>query len=244
MTRAISTFSCVYTGLDTTASAGRSLTQIAYDALKHRLLMGEFPLGRRLGEVALAELLDVSRTPVREALTRLHAEGLVVRLPEGGFSPTAPDLHTVRELYEVRKGLELTALRADDPHDVEQLETLLDDWRQLAISTAEGEFGADFVLHDEDFHLRLAASSGNQSLTEFLGLVNQRIRFVRMQDFLTADRVQRTIKEHVSIVEALLTGDRDVTETRLVRHLGISRKVVERRAAMALSRMVSARTDR
>ncbi len=230
--------------MDTGGGTPRSLTQVAYDALKHRLLMGEFPLGRRLGEVALAELLDVSRTPIREALTRLHAEGLVVRLPEGGFSPTAPDLHTVRELYEVRKGLELTALHADDGHDPAQLEALLDDWRQLAVTTVEGEFGADFVLHDEDFHLRLAGASGNQSLTEFLALVNQRIRFVRMQDFLTADRVQRTIAEHVSIVEALLAGDRPLTETRLVRHLGVSRRVVERRAAMALSRMVTGRAER
>lgn len=234
----------MYTGLDTGASTPRSLTQVAYDALKHRLLMGEFPLGRRLGEVALAELLEVSRTPIREALTRLHAEGLVVRLPEGGFSPTAPDLHTVRELYEVRKGLELTALHSEDGHDETQLVALLEDWQQLAITTADGEFGADFVLHDEDFHLRLAGAAGNQSLAEFLSLVNQRIRFVRMQDFLTADRVQRTIKEHVSIVEALLTGDRDLTETRLVRHLGISRRVVERRAALALSRMVSGRSER
>jgi len=233
------------TGVHTGPVTPRSLTQVAYDSLKHRLLMGEFPLGRRLGEVALAELLEVSRTPIREALTRLHAEGLIVRLPEGGFSPTAPDLHTVRELYDVRKGLELTALHADDGHDTDQLEALLDDWRQLCVTTAHGDFGADFVLHDEDFHLRLAAASGNQSLTDLLAHVNQRIRFVRMHDFLTADRVQRTIKEHVSITEALLTGDRTLTETRLVRHLGISRRVVERRAAMALSRMVATgRNDR
>jgi DNA-binding GntR family transcriptional regulator len=233
------------TGVHTGPVTPRSLTQVAYDSLKHRLLMGEFPLGRRLGEVALAELLEVSRTPIREALTRLHAEGLIVRLPEGGFSPTAPDLHTVRELYDVRKGLELTALHADDGHDTDQLEALLDDWRQLGVTTAQGDFGADFVLHDEDFHLRLAAASGNQSLTDLLAHVNQRIRFVRMHDFLTADRVQRTIKEHVSITEALLTGDRTLTETRLVRHLGISRRVVERRAAMALSRMVATgRNDR
>lgn len=231
--------------MDTGPSTPRSLTQLAYDALKHRLLMGEFPLGRRLGEVALAELLEVSRTPIREALTRLHAEGLIVRLPEGGFSPTAPDLHTVRELYDVRRGLELTALHADDGHDPAVLETLLEDWYQLRAGTALGEFGADFVLHDEDFHLRLASASGNQSLVELLAQVNQRIRFVRMHDFLTADRVRRTITEHVSITEALLTGDRALTETRLLRHLGISRRVVERRAALALSRMVSSgRTGR
>lgn len=238
----------MHTEVDTGATGGvagpRSLTQNAYDALKHRLLMGEFPLGRRLGEVALAELLDVSRTPIREALTRLHAEGLVVRLPEGGFSPTAPDLHTVRELYVVRRGLELTALHSEDGHDGDRLELLRDDWEQLRRTTRTGDFGADFVLHDEDFHLRLAEASGNHSLAEILANVNQRIRFVRMHDFLTADRVQRTIKEHLSIVEALIDGDLPLTEERLVRHVSVSRRVVERRAALAISRMVSGRTDR
>ncbi|MGF1600212.1 MAG: GntR family transcriptional regulator [Acidimicrobiales bacterium] len=92
----------------------------AYADLKHRLLVGDFPLGVRLGETALADQLDMSRTPVREALSRLHAEGLVVRHPDGGFSPAAPDLHTISELYEVRRGLEFTALRRGR-HDEGQL---------------------------------------------------------------------------------------------------------------------------
>lgn len=69
----------------------------AYSTLKHRLLLGDFPLGRRLGETALAESLDVSRTPVREAISRPHVEGLVEQLPDGGFTPTAPDLHSISE---------------------------------------------------------------------------------------------------------------------------------------------------
>lgn len=229
----------MYTTADTGGRIGKSRRDAAYDELKHRLLLGEFPLGRRLGEVALAELLKVSRTPVRESLARLHAEGLVTRLPEGGFSPTAPDLHTVHELYDVRRGLELTALHAENGHDRAKLTLLLEDWQDLAATTKRGHFGADFVLHDEDFHIRLAGSAGNHALVDLLNHVNQRIRFVRMHDFLTSDRVRRTIKEHVGIVEALLTGDLLVTENRLIRHLGVSRRVVERRAAVALSRMVT-----
>ena len=227
------------TPLYTAPPTPRSITEYVYNALKHRLLLGEFALGRRLGEVAMADQLEVSRTPVREALTRLHAEGLVERLPEGGFAPVAPDLHTVRELYEVRRGLELTALHSEDGHEEPLLAVLLDDWRSLEQTTAQGHSGADFVLHDEDFHLRLAEASGNQSLADLLRHVNQRIRFVRMHDFLTADRVRRTITEHIGIVEALLTGDLVLTEERLLRHVAVSRRVVERRAATALSRMVN-----
>lgn len=228
----------MYTGLHTTAAEPVSVTQSTYVRLKHQVLTGEFALGRRLGEVAIAESLEVSRTPVREALTRLHAEGLVVRLPEGGFSPAAPDLHTVRELYEVRRGLELTALHSEEPHDRARLEALHEDWKHFKEAGASVEGGPDFVLHDEDFHVRLADAAGNRSLTDLLVHVNERIRFVRMHDFLTEDRVRQTIAEHLSIVRALLSGDRARTQTRLLRHLSVSRQVVEQRAAVALSRMV------
>jgi DNA-binding transcriptional MocR family regulator len=61
----------------------------AYEQLKRRLLAGEFPLRVRLGEERLAALLGVSRTPVRQALTRLHAERLVERHADGGYARRA-----------------------------------------------------------------------------------------------------------------------------------------------------------
>ena len=217
------------------------MTSVAYDALKRRLLTGEFRIGRRLAEVALAEQLGVSRTPVREALARLHAEGFVVRLPEGGYSPAAPDLHTIAELYVVRRGLELTALHNEQGHDDGALRALRDDW--LAFDPAPPAPDPDFVLHDEDFHIRLAEASGNRSLAEILTRVSERIRIVRVQDFLSADRIRKTVAEHLSIVEALLEHDHELADRRLNRHLAISRRVVERRAAVALSRMITGARD-
>lgn len=220
--------------------SGRSLASYCYDELKRRLLVGDFPLGRRLAEVSLAELLQVSRTPIREALSRLHVEGLVLRLPEGGYSPSAPDLHTVSELYEVRRGLEFTALRRGG-HDRSRLADLRVEWAGLDAPTDDGECGPEFVLQDEEFHLGLAAAAGNLALVDMLLHVNERIRFVRMHDFLTADRVAETISEHLGIVEALLDEGPDAAEQRLDSHLEISERVVEQRAALALSRMLGDR---
>jgi DNA-binding GntR family transcriptional regulator len=231
---------CVYTAPHTASTPEPSLTSAAYDALKRRLLHGEFRIGHRLAEVALADELGVSRTPVREALARLHAEGFVVRLPEGGYSPAAPDLHTIAELYVVRRGLEFTALHEPE-HDPGALRALHDDW--LAFDPQPSAPDPDFVLHDEDFHIRLAESSGNRSLAEILTRVSERIRIVRIQDFLSADRIRKTIAEHLSIVEAMLADDRELADRRLNRHLAISRRVVERRAAHALTRMIHGGRD-
>ncbi len=233
----------MYTARDTggeTASERPPLGAQAYQVLKHRLIMGDFPLGSRLGETTLADQLDMSRTPVREALGRLHAEGLVVRLPDGGFSPAAPDLHTISELYEVRRGLEFTALNRGG-HVEARLMSLLDDWRAMEAPASDEDCGPDFVLHDEDFHVRLADAAGNQALVGVLVSVNERIRVVRMHDFLTADRVIATIAEHITIASTLLDQGPDVASRELSRHLEISERVVEQRAALALSRMIGNR---
>ena len=210
----------------------------AYAELKRRLLAGDYPLGRRLGEAALGNHLGVSRTPIRDALARLHAEGLVVRLPEGGYSPSVPDLHTVAELYEIRRHLEFGALRRG-AHDRGRLQALADEWADITGPVHDDETTPDFVLQDEGFHLALAEAAGNQALVEQLRGVNERIRSVRMHDFLTADRVARTIVEHRSIVASLLADDRERAEGELAGHLEISERVVADRAAAAVGRMLA-----
>jgi DNA-binding GntR family transcriptional regulator len=217
----------------------------AYERLKTGLLVGDYPLNRRLAEERLAAQLGVSRTPVREALLRLDAEGFVQRSPEGGWYPTAPDVSDVHDLYEVRLVLELQGLRRpaqggrSTAHDPAVLEPLRDEWRVLSTSTPEPEPG--FVTRDEDFHVRLAASSGNPSLADLLRMVNERIRMVRMHDFLSEERVRRTISQHLEIVEAVLSGDLTLAVARFGVHLGESMAVVEDRASRALARMVSGR---
>ncbi|MGH9280899.1 MAG: GntR family transcriptional regulator [Acidimicrobiales bacterium] len=227
-----------------TAGEGKGLRRDhAYEELKTRLLVGEFALNRRLAEERLAALLGVSRTPVREALVRLFAEGLVERDPDGGWCPAAPDVSVVHDLYEVRMALELQGLRrplgnnAGCAHDPGVLEPLRDEWRALEAEPPDPDPG--FVSLDEDFHVRLAGSSGNPSLAELLGLVNERIRIVRMQDFLTEARVRTTIAQHLGILEAVLGGDIPLAVARFGRHLGESMAVVEDRAIRALARMAS-----
>ena len=179
--------------------------------LKSRLLAGEFPLGGRLGEERLAGLLGVSRTPVREALLRLHAEGLVERHPDGGFVPIDPRRHrdprAVRGAGRARGAGAAPARRRSAPrHDTAQLEALRDDWQACAESVPTT--GPDFVLLDESFHVALAAAAGNAVIVEVLNTVNERIRIVRMQDFTTEDRIEETVRQHLGIAEAVLVRDR------------------------------------
>lgn len=232
----------MYTGSDPTTTR----REIAYGSLRQRLLNGDFAPGSRLGEERLAAELGVSRTPIREALSRLHSEGLVERLPDGGFGPTLINLHLISELYEIRFALERFALRRTTggvpAHDEELVRTLQADWADMDTPADDDAVDGDFVLLDEDFHERLAAAAGNQSLVDQLHKVNERIRIVRMQDFLTADRVELTIGQHLAVLDALLDEDIALAEERLIGHFAESLSVVEERAALVIARMLDRRT--
>lgn len=211
-----------------------------YAALRARLMSGEFSFRDRLAEERLAALLAVSRTPVREALTRLAADGLVEKRSDGGYYPTEPDLGGLRDLYEIRVTLELRGLERTRElgtrHDPALLTPLVERWRALRSDPPPPD--PAFVALDEGFHITLSHASGNLELANMLSAINARIRPVRMYDFLTADRVHLTIEQHLGIVERVLDGDLDAGTEALRAHVGESMEVVERRATRAITQMV------
>lgn len=234
----VRTFGIVHTGSDT---AGALRSDVAYAELKRRLLLGDFPLNVRLGEARVATMCGVSRTPVREAMHRLHAEGLVQRAADGGFEPVAPDVASMRDLYDVRVALELHALLSPlhgRAHDEDALLALRADWQELQQDPAL-EPSPAFVLIDESFHVELAEASGNVALADLLRQVNERIRVVRMQDFLTVERLEQTIAEHLALVDAVLARDFVQAELRFVEHVENSMAVVEERVGRAIARMIT-----
>ena len=235
----------MYTGPHTGSADVRSRGEAVFAELKARLLAGELGVGRRLGEERLAESLGVSRTPVREALHRLHTEGLVVRHPDGGFLPSVPDVHVMRTLYEVRVGLEIQALRRPASlgthHDTEALERLQGEW--LTLREDDPEPTPDCVVLDEAFNVTLAAAAGNPVIVDFLRTVNDRIRIVRMQDFLTRDRITQTIDQHLDIVAAALDGNTELAVTRFDIHLTESLAVVEERTLRAIAAMAMTESE-
>jgi DNA-binding GntR family transcriptional regulator len=166
---------------------------------------------------------------------------LVTRHTDGGFVPTVPDVATMRTLYEVRMGLEIQALRRPanlgTTHDLDRVDQLRAEWR--ALQDDEPEPSPDFVLLDEAFHLVLADSAGNAVLVEFLRTVNERIRVVRMQDFLSADRIGTTIAQHIDICDAVLRADSDLAVERFDAHLLESLEVVEQRTLQVIALMVA-----
>ncbi|WP_327139481.1 GntR family transcriptional regulator [Nocardia sp. NBC_01327] len=219
------------------AGATSDLRHQVYTQLRERLMSGDLPLRGRLVETRVAEMLGASRTPVREALVRLHAEGLLTS-DEGGWYPVIPDLATIRDLYEVRITLELRGIQRvmDSPrlgYDLDAIRALHADWSEYR--AAPPEPGPDVLLLDEAFHLRLSEAAGNPSLTRILATVNSQIRLVRAYDYGTEERVTATIAEHLGILDAILEDELGRARTLLHEHVGNSYEVVEAAAARAVA---------
>jgi DNA-binding GntR family transcriptional regulator len=210
-----------------------------YRELRQRLMVGEFALNSRLVEERIAAMLGVSRTPVREALVRLLADGHVTRV-NGGYFVAMPDFTDLRDLYDLRITLEMRgisrAIESDAvTHDAALLEPLRDHWR--AMWDDRPDPAPDFVAVDEDFHVTLLRSSGNSVLANTLEGINARIRPVRMYDFLTEQRIELTIAQHLQVVEAVLATRLDDAAGALRAHVGESMEEVERRVARAITNM-------
>ncbi len=254
----LATVMAMYTAPHTTPDGTEGLPELSrsvastlrreqtYLGIRRLVLGGEFEFGRRLGEEALAEQFGVSRTPVREAFARLHADRLVNRYADGGFYVAEPDLSDLRDLYELRLTLELHGItRAAEQgvqHDRGVLEALLSNW--VGIKAVPPASDGSFIELDESFHTTLSRASGNLVITETLENVNVRIRPVRMHDFLIEERILLSIDEHIEIVEALLADELTLAADRLRRHIGVSMEVVEERALSALTQMMITRSRR
>lgn len=228
-------------------TARGSLREQVYLRLRGDLMSGRIGPGNRLGEERLAELYGVSRTPVREALARLQADGLVER-DDNGLFPYRPRLEELADLYEVRITLEMRGILrilqgSGELHNPEVLGPELQRWYGLRGEMPDPDAG--FVVLDEQFHTTLLASSGNRALVDALTNVNAKVRPVRMFDYLTPDRMRATVEEHIAVAELVLDGHLQRAHDALLAHIDESRAVVIERAqqALAMARMANAVRD-
>ncbi|WP_142158011.1 GntR family transcriptional regulator [Cellulomonas sp. SLBN-39] len=224
------------------AAGGGSLREVVYHRLRDEILNGRVSPRERLTEPKLSKAFEVSRTPVREALSRLLSDGLVERT-DFGYAVVVPSLADLRDLYELRIALELRGIaRAiENPqvrHDEVLLRAELERWQELRDDVPVPD--ASFVVVDEGFHQTLSRASGNGQLTGALVTVNQKIRAVRMHDFVEEERITATIEEHLAILGLVLARELPDALTALHKHVGESLEVVMERASTAMARMAVA----
>lgn len=213
--------------------------------LRHMAADFEFKPDARINESELAEALDASRTPIREALNRLVAEGFLTFQPGRGFFCRSLSPNRILDLYEARTAIECEAVRlavdrASDA-DIAKIVAYLD------MTEPEYKDCDDPVLllpMDEEFHMRLVRLSGNGELVRMLENINGRVRYVRLINLSslcagTHSTVGQDAKlsVHRTILDAIVRRDQAGAIEAVRSHIARRREEATEAARIAYSQL-------
>lgn len=183
-----------------------------YDVLREAILAGSLEAGERLVEESIAALASVSRTPVREAIRRLEADGLV---EDSGSGPVAVSVRSdaLGEMCVVREALEALASRlaaqGRTELDLLTLEDLAARWR-AALENDASE--SELVRLNHAFHETMWQASGNRYLVEQLRVLRGRIELSGRSTLSSPERAAEAMSEHAALIEAVAQRDANAAE--------------------------------
>ncbi len=200
---------------DARGSRGRS--DWAYDMLHEAIREGSIEPGQRVMETDISAWLRISRTPVREAMRRLQAEGLLEHAPGGGLAVALYDLRAISEFYATRESLEgtaaaLAAQHADDT-EIRILVARLDAMRALPDDPRA------HARENQAFHEQIYRAAHNRFLLKSLQALLNFVPLLGRTTYNAPNRVQEALEEHAAIVAAIQARDPARAEEATRRHI-------------------------
>ena len=192
----------------------------AYARLRKLILDGAFPTDEPLSERALAERLSIGRTPVREAIKALTRDGLITVVPGRGTFLKQVSLDEIREIYEVRLGIEgIAAYLAAERGGTPELHAFEPIFRRHLQNPEEDV--ATIQAVGADFHVALVAASGNRRLTAMFDSISNEIQLsLRLTRTYDQGRVYPTaLAEHIEILDAIKARDPEGAQRAVYKNL-------------------------
>lgn len=197
----------------------RTVNQLAYERLSALIFAGVLTSGERLDERVLAERMGISRTPLREAVGQLASDGIVEHRPYQGNFVRTFTRKQVHDLYEVRKELEVLAVRLAAPHlPGAGLKELADTVARCRAALDAGDI-EEFEQTDRDFHEVILRYSDNETLIESLKRLSLHIQLLRHLANRAPDLPEHTMHEREAVLEAFERGDTDAAAEIMRTHI-------------------------
>ncbi|MEI7368133.1 GntR family transcriptional regulator [Pectobacterium colocasium] len=187
-----------------------------FEVLINAIEKGELLPGERLQETRLAKQFGLSRTPIREALHRLEALGLVEPGPQRGLMIAQISYERLRQLFAVREGLERLAMElAVASASAEEL-ALLQDMVDVEKTLTDSR-----QLHDHNrlFHRQIYRATHNPYLNEMLENLRIHLSLLRGTTYESTERTEEARREHQAIVAALVRRDKDAAQEAACQHI-------------------------
>jgi GntR family transcriptional regulator, rspAB operon transcriptional repressor len=202
------------------AAKPESLTQIVYDTIRDAIVSKLLPPGHRVSEASLARQLRVSKTPVREALLRLHAIGLVEEVAGSrGMRIVRPSRESIQHAYEVRAALEALAARLAASRATPAQRAHLVEVAGLSLARAREHDLEGFRRYDQQFHDALTATTRNPYLMGLIGNAYTLADALRQRDVPSSRDSIECATQHVTIAEAVAHGDADAAAAATSAHV-------------------------
>ena len=189
------------------------LSERVYQIIRDRILSLQLPPGCSLVVVDLAADLGVSRTPVKEALSRLAAEGLVQDTPRRGYSVAELSTEDILDLLDARQMLELAAaervIGTIEPDQLAELRRVTDEMVQIVAAPGGDIDLFEFAQLDWTFHLAIISATGNKHLVDVSRRLHAHLHLIRLARATKAGRgrYMATVEEHQAILAALELRD-------------------------------------
>jgi DNA-binding GntR family transcriptional regulator len=201
-----------------------STADAATDALREAILDGLIPASTWLREEDIAAELQLSRTPVREAIRRLTSEGLAVRMPNHGTQVAPMAMEDILAVYTVRENLEGLAARLAAQRASESLRVRLREIHERFKAAAADGDAARLSELNLEFHRAIREATDNRYLERFLTLVEHAVRRFRSSTFENPRRMDATVYEHESILNAIVNGMPEDAEVHARSHMRRARE--------------------
>ena len=195
------------------------LRDLVFITLREAILQGKLEPGERLMEIALANQLGVSRTPIREAIRKLEIEGLVINAPRRGAVVAEITLKDLRDVLEVRRNLENLAVKLACEKANEQDIRELKELHRSFISTLKNEDLTEVAQADVKFHDKIYEITDNKRLIQILS--NLREQMYRYRFEYIKDELHRRVlvDEHAMIIEGIENKDVDKAKKYMEIHI-------------------------
>ncbi len=195
------------------------LRDVIFETLRKSIISGDIKPGERLMEVSLAEQMGVSRTPVREAIRRLEAEGLVTMIPRKGTHVSELSVKDIMDVLEVRAALDKLATGLAAKRIQQAQVKALESIHRQYISCVEKDNLEGAIRKDVEFHDSIYAACGNTRLVSVASALREhsyRFRVIYLKDAQIAENVE---EEHTQMLNALRDGNVDLAETLAETHI-------------------------
>ena len=204
------------------------LRDVEFNTLRQAILRGELKPGERLMEIALANRLGVSRTPIREAIRMLELEGLVIMIPRKGAQVAQITEQDLNDVLEVRLGLEELAVRfACERITDEEIKELGLAVKEFEKKMREDDLSAQAEA-DVKFHEIIYGATHNRRLVQIINNIREQMYRYRIEYLKDVESRKTLVKEHYEICDALKHRDAEGAVEKMCIHIKNQQEAIRR----------------